>query len=62
MDKIDKYKSLIDKHLDKPTHISYIKSYIFKCGDLEIKELINKFVDEGLIKPHSMFKDYYGKV
>lgn len=62
MDKIDKYKSLINKHLNKPTHISYIKNYIFKCSDLEMKELISKFIDEGLIKPHSTFKDYYGKV
>jgi hypothetical protein len=62
VEKIEKYKTLIDKHLTKPTHISYIKTYIFKCSDLEVKEIINIFVDEGLIMPHLKFKDYYGKV
>ena len=61
MDEIEKYRLLVNKHLTKPTHIAYIQKYIFKCDNLTVQELLSKFVDEGLVEPHSKFKDYYGK-
>lgn len=61
MDEIDKYRVLVNRYLDKPTHISYIKNYIFKCDDLAVKKLIDTFVEEGLIESHPKFKEYYGK-
>ena len=57
---IEKYRSKVEKYLTKPTHISYIKTYIFRCEDLEVRNIITTFVKEGILEEHSMFKDYYG--
>lgn len=57
---IEKYRGKVEKLLIKPTHISYIKNYIFKFDELKVKEIITTFVNEGILEEHSMFKDYYG--
>ena len=58
---LNKYGKLVDRYLTKPTRISYIQRHIFRCDDLEVKNIINTFVQEGVVQEHQKFKDYYGK-
>jgi len=52
-------KTFLSK-LRKPIHISYISKYILKKDIQETKEVLQKYIDEGIIEESQMAKEYYG--
>lgn len=52
-------KTFLNK-LRQPIHISYISKYILKKDIEETKEVLQKYIDEGIIEESSMAKEYYG--
>ncbi len=51
-------KTFLSK-LRKPIHISYISKYIVKKDIQETKEILQKYIDEGIIEESQMAKEYY---
>ena len=52
-------KTFLNK-LRQPIHISYISKYILKQGMKETKEVLQKYIDEGIIEESKIAKEYYG--
>ena len=56
----DKTKKLLNSKLRQPVHISYISKYILKMTEKEIKEILDKLIEEGVIEESPLAPDYYG--
>ena len=52
-------KELISK-LRQPIHINYISTYILKVDMDETKEILQKYIDEGIIEESKIANGYYG--
>lgn len=53
---------LTDKQLNKfrrPIHISYVKNNILKLNQEQTEEIINKFVDDGILEESKYGKGYF---
>lgn len=51
-----------DKQLAKlrrPVHISYIQKNILNITEEQTREIINRYVDEGILEESKYGKDYY---
>ena len=51
-----------DKQLSKlrrPVHISYIQNNLLKTSKEETREVIDKYVEEGILEESKYAKDYY---
>ena len=46
--------------LRQPIHITYISKYILKVDLNETKQVLKKYVDEGIIEESKIAKEYYG--
>ena len=46
--------------LQQPIHISYISKYLLKKDIEETKQILQKYIDGGIIEESKMGKDYYG--
>ena len=56
----DKTKKLLNTKLRQPVHISYISKYILKVDMDETKEILQKYIDEGIIEESKITNGYYG--
>lgn len=56
----DKTKKLLNSKLRQPVHISYISKYILKTDMDETKEILQKYIDEGIIEESNISDGYYG--
>ncbi len=52
-------KTFLSK-LRQPIHISYISKYILKTDTDETKQILQKYIDEGIIEESTIAKEYYG--
>lgn len=52
-------KEFLNK-LQRPIHISYISKYLLKLDINETKEVLQKYIDEGIIEESKLAKEYYG--
>lgn len=52
-------KTFLNK-LRQPIHISYISKYILKQDMKETKEVLQKYINEGIIEESGIAKEYYG--
>jgi hypothetical protein len=52
-------KTFLNK-LRQPIHISYISKYILKTDMDETKEILQKYIDEGIIEESNISDGYYG--
>ena len=52
-------KELISK-LRQPIHINYISKYILKVDMDETKEILQKYIDEGILVESKIANGYYG--
>ena len=52
-------KTFLNK-LRQPIHISYISKYILKQDMKETKEVLQKYINEGIIEESKIAKEYYG--
>ena len=52
-------KGFINK-LRQPIHIDYISKYILKVDMDETKEILQKYIDEGIIEESNISDGYYG--
>jgi hypothetical protein len=52
-------KEFLNK-LQQPIHISYISKYLLKKDMEETKQILKKYIDEGIIEESKMGKEYYG--
>ena len=52
-------KGFLNK-LRQPIHIDYISKYILKVDMDETKEILQKYIDEGIIKESKIANGYYG--
>lgn len=51
-----------DKQLSKlrqPVHITYIQNNLLKTSKEETREVIDKYVEEGILEESKYAKDYY---
>ena len=55
----DKTKKLLNSKLRQPVHISYISKYILKMTEKETQEILDKLIDEGVIKESPLASSYY---
>lgn len=46
--------------LRQPIHISYISKYILKTNIKETKEVLEKYINEGIIEESKIADGYYG--
>ena len=46
--------------LRQPIHITYISKYILKVDLNETKQVLKKYIDEGIIEESKIAKEYYG--
>jgi hypothetical protein len=46
--------------LRQPIHISYISKYILKTDIKETKEVLEKYISEGIIEQSKIADGYYG--
>jgi hypothetical protein len=46
--------------LRQPIHISYISKYILKTNMKETKEVLEKYISEGIIEQSKIADGYYG--
>ena len=46
--------------LRQPIHISYISKYILKTNIKETKEVLEKYISEGIIEESKIADGYYG--
>jgi hypothetical protein len=46
--------------LRQPIHISYISKYILKTDMKETKEVLEKYISEGIIEQSNIADGYYG--
>ena len=46
--------------LRQPIHISYISKYILKTDMKETKEILEKYISEGIIEQSKIADGYYG--
>lgn len=46
--------------LCQPIHISYISKYILKTDMKETKEILEKYISEGIIEQSKIADGYYG--
>jgi len=46
--------------LRQPIHIDYISKYILKTDMDETKEILQKYIDEGIIEESNISDGYYG--
>jgi len=51
-------KTFLNK-LRQPIHISYISKYILKTDMDETKEILQKYIDEGIIEESNISDGYY---
>lgn len=51
-------KELMAK-LRQPIHINYISRYILKKPEDECKDILDKFIDDGIIEESDISKNYY---
>ena len=52
-------KEFLNK-LRQPIHISYISKYILKTDIKETKEILEKYISEGIIEESKIADGYYG--
>lgn len=52
-------KEFLNK-LQQPIHISYISKYLLKKDMMETKQILQRYIDEGIIEESKMGKEYYG--
>lgn len=52
-------KTFLNK-LRQPIHISYISKYILKTDMEETKNILQKYIDEGIIEESKIPEGYYG--
>jgi len=52
-------KEFLNK-LQQPIHISYISKYLLKKDMEETKQILQRYIDEGIIEESKMGKEYYG--
>ena len=52
-------KGFLNK-LRQPIHIDYISKYILKVDMDETKEILQKYIDEGIIEESKISNGYYG--
>jgi hypothetical protein len=52
-------KGFLNK-LRQPIHINYISTYILKVDMDETKEILQKYLDEGIIEESKISNGYYG--
>ncbi len=52
-------KGFLNK-LRQPIHISYISKYILKVDMDETKEILQKYIDEGILEESKIADGYYG--
>jgi len=52
-------KEFLNK-LRQPIHISYISKYILKTDMKETKEILEKYISEGIIEESKIADGYYG--
>ena len=52
-------KGFLNK-LRQPIHIDYISKYILKVDMDETKEILQKYIDEGIIEESKITNGYYG--
>lgn len=45
--------------LRRPVHISYIQNNLLKTSKEETREIIDKYVEEGILEESKYAKDYY---
>jgi hypothetical protein len=45
--------------LSKPTHISYISTYILKKDLEETKQIVSKYIEDGSIQESKYAKEYF---
>lgn len=53
------HEKLLMSKLRMPVHIDYIAKYILETSVFETREILNHFMEEGIIKESSIAKDYY---
>ena len=46
--------------LRQPIHVSYISKYLLKKDMNETKQILQKYIDEGIIEESKLAKEYYG--
>jgi hypothetical protein len=46
--------------LRQPVHISFIAKYLLKVDEEEAMEIINKYIELGLVEENEHGKGYYG--
>ena len=52
-------KGFLNK-LRQPIHIDYISKYILKVNMDKTKEILQKYIDEGIIEESKITNGYYG--
>ena len=52
-------KEFLNK-LRQPIHISYISKYLLKTDMKETKEILKKYISEGIIEESKIADGYYG--
>jgi len=52
-------KKLIEGKLRRPVHINYIASYIFKTSKDETRNLLQPYIEQGIVIESKYAKDYY---
>jgi hypothetical protein len=52
-------QKLIDGKLRRPVHINYISRYIFNLSVDETREILQGYIEEGLIVESKYASDYY---
>ncbi len=52
-------KGFLNK-LRQPIHISYISKYILKVDMDKTKEILQKYIDEGILEESKIADGYYG--
>ena len=52
-------KTFLNK-LRQPIHISYISKYMLKTNMKETKEILEKYINEGIIEESKIAEGYYG--
>lgn len=52
-------EKIIEGKLRRPIHINYIAFYIFKTSVEETRNILNKYVEKGIVTESKYAKDYY---
>ena len=56
----DKLVKMLSGKLRQPIHIDYISKYILKVNMDKTKEILQKYIDEGIIEESKIANGYYG--